>query len=104
MSNGSKWHEIISADDDMISGELLDWSGLREVWDRWNMDNHFDFLREVEDLCNHMEVSREEWGGDFPGHSGTWHTIGTDDETALREELRHALATLLWENRRMIRP
>lgn len=97
------WKQIASADDDLISSALIIWSGLENVWDWYDMDILFDFTRDVAEECDHIDIYRENWDGYFPGRSGTWHTVETDDEAALKKEMRHKLASLLWKNRRELK-
>ncbi|NLD05062.1 MAG: hypothetical protein GX672_04060 [Synergistaceae bacterium] len=99
----SEWKEIVSNDDDVASGELLSWSGLSDIWDRHELWGEFDFLRDVAEFCSHIDIGREEWDANFPGHSGTWHIIETDDEDELKKEMRKRLASLIRTNRRKIK-
>jgi hypothetical protein len=97
------WKEIISADDDVISGELLDWSGLRDTWDRHDLVAYYDFTNDIAEFCDHIYIEKEEWDANLPGRSGTWHTIETDDPDQLKKELRSKLAELLWTSRKDMR-
>jgi hypothetical protein len=102
MSN-NEWKEIASADDDSISSELLDWSGLYDTWSNLQLDYDFDFTRDVADYCDNIIINKEEWDSDMPGMSGVWHTVETCNEDSLRGEMRSLLAKLIWENRQLIR-
>ena len=99
----SEWKEIVSNDDDVASGELLSWSGLSDIWDRHELWGEFDFLRDVAEFCSHIDIGREEWDADFPGHSGTWQIIKTNDEDGLKKEMSKKLTRLIWNNRKKIK-
>jgi len=97
------YKQIAFADDDLISSELIIWSGLEDVWNWYDMDLIFDFTMDVAEQCYHIDIYREDWDADFPGRSGTWHTVETDNEAALKKEMRKKVAGLLWKNRRELR-
>ena len=59
--------EIASADDGEIGGELLDWSGLSKTWHEQGLAGDYDFLRDVAEHCQCIDISTEQWGGDAPG-------------------------------------
>lgn len=99
----SEWKEIVSNDDDVASGELLSWSGLSDIWDRHELWGEFDFLRDVAEFCSHIDIGREDWDADFPGHSGTWQIIKTNDEDELKKEMSKKLTRLIWNNRKKIK-
>jgi hypothetical protein len=79
--------EIASADDGEIGGELLDWSGLSELWHERGLAGEYDFLRHVAEHCASIDISTEQWGGDAPGLSGVWYTVSTTDPDQLRREM-----------------
>jgi hypothetical protein len=95
--NRKQWVEIASADDDVIAGIVLEWSGHLQLWDQHELDEEHDFVNDVLDLCVHASVDREEWDADFPGRSGVWHTVSTDDADALKAEIRTAIERLIAE-------
>ena len=104
------WELVVSADDDTVESDLLEWSGLEAVWERcqerWarnDLEWDYDFLSEVVEACSHAFLEREEWDGGAPGRSGVWHCVGTDNPAALRRELRFQLARQLWAWRRELR-
>jgi len=79
--------EIASADDGEIGDELLDWSGLSELWHERGLAGECDFLRDVAEHCASIDISTEQWGGDAPGLSGVWYTVSTRDPDQLRGEM-----------------
>jgi hypothetical protein len=93
--SSSQWIEIVSADDDVASGELLDWSGLSDVWDKHDLSEQYDFVRDVAEYCDHIDIELEHWDANMPGRSGVWHRISTDDEKALKRELALRLHELI---------
>lgn len=95
MTTKTSWRKIASADDDVIAGELLEWSGLFERWGRYDMDRFYDFVSDVAEYCDHIEIEREEWDADVPGRSGTWHVVRTNDARQLRKEMRARVSELV---------
>lgn len=95
MTTAKLWKEIASADDDVIAGNLLDWSGLSERWSRYDMDRFYDFVSDVAENCDHIEIDREEWDADLPGRSGTWHVVRTNDSRQLKKEMRARVTELI---------
>jgi len=94
------WEEIASADDD-VSQELLEWAGLDKAWDQYYL-REFDRFRDLAKRSDHLIIVGEEWGGDTPGLSGSWQTAKTDNDSALKTDLRALVAELIWENRQQI--
>jgi len=94
------WEEIAKADDD-VSSELLDWAGLDKIWDKHYL-GEFDRFQDLAERSDHISISGKEWGGEVPGLSGVWQTAKTDNETALKKDLRSLVAELIWENRQQI--
>lgn len=95
MTTKKSWRKIASADDDVIAGELLEWSGLFERWVRYDMDRFYDFVSDVAEYCDHIEIEREEWDADLPGRSGTWHVVSTNDARQLKKEMRARVSELI---------
>ena len=91
--------EIASADDDVISGILLEWSGLSERWQRHELDAICDFTRDVAEHCKHIEIETESWDGGMPGRSGDWHKVTTDDGRILKKEMSDRVTELIRTNR-----
>jgi hypothetical protein len=87
--------EEIAAGDDNISTELLEWSGLDAIWEKYYLSNYVDFMDWAAQADN-IEITHENWGGDAPGVSGVWMTATTTDAEALKQELRHLVAKLIW--------
>ena len=87
--------EIASADDGEIGGELLDWSGLSKVWQEQGLVGDYDFLRDVAEHCDCIDISTEQWGGDAPGLSGVWYTVATRDPVQLRTEMHARVQKLI---------
>jgi hypothetical protein len=94
------WEEIASADDD-LSRELLEWSGLETIWDKYYL-GEFETFQHLAKRADHIIIEGQEWGGEVPGLSGVWQTAKTDNDEALKEELRDLVAELFWENRQQI--
>ena len=94
------WVEIASADDD-LSQELLEWSGLEAIWNKYSLAE-FETFQYLAKRADHITIEGEEWGGEVPGLSGVWQTAKTDNAVALKEELRNLIAELIWENRKQI--
>jgi hypothetical protein len=94
------WEKIASADDD-VSQELLEWSGLDKIWDKYYL-GEFEQFQDLAKRSDHFIIEGEEWGGETPGLSGVWQTAKTDNGEALKEELRNLIAELIWENRMQI--
>lgn len=89
--------EVCEADDEMVSSTLLEWSGLQEEWNAKSLNNLFDFAAEIALKCRHIKYKTKEWSN-LPGHGGVWFTFFTDDEDALKEEMRDRFMTLLETN------
>jgi hypothetical protein len=87
--------EIASADDGEIGGELLDWSGLSKTWHDHGLVGDYDFLRDVSEHCQCIDISTEQWGGDAPGLSGVWYTVTTSDPDRLRVEMQSRVQKLI---------
>ena len=100
-----RWVTIASADDDMVSGEMLKWCGVGDAWSKieYDPDVLYDFLVDVVEHCSHAEVEREDWDADMPGRSGVWHVVKTDAPEQLKREIRARLAKILWKGRARIR-
>ena len=94
------WEEIATADDD-VSNELLDWAGLDKIWDKYYLCE-FEQFQDLAERSAHISISGKQWGGEVPGLSGVWQTAKTDNDEALKEELRDLVAELIWENRQQI--
>ena len=90
------WIEIVSADDDVVGGELLSWADLNDLWDknRIILDN-YSVVRDVLEHCSSAFVEKEEWDAGAPGRSGRWHRISTNDPDVLKTELRERIEELL---------
>lgn len=90
------WIEIVSADDDVVGGELLSWANLNDLWDenRIILDN-YSVVRDVLEHCSSAVVEKEEWDAGAPGRSGLWHRISTNDPDVLKTELRERIEELL---------
>jgi hypothetical protein len=87
--------EIASADDSEIGGELLDWSGLSEIWQERGLAGNYDFLRDVAEHCGSIEIGTEQWGGDAPGLSGVWYTVSTRDPDKLQADMQARVHQLI---------
>jgi hypothetical protein len=87
--------EIASADDGEISGVLLDWSGLSGVWNEEDLAGDHEFLRDVAEQCEGIDISTEQWGGDAPGLSGVWYTVSTRDPDQLRGQMQSRVQQLI---------
>jgi len=94
------WEKIASADDD-VSQELLEWAGLEAVWDKYYL-SEFERFQDLAEKSDHLIIEGEEWGGGNPGLSGVWQTAKSDNEGALKDDLRDLVAGLIWENRKQI--
>ena len=97
----NKPKEIVSADDDMVEGELLQWADLDEVWDKYQLVEMANFVRLAENAKN-IEIDYRGWDAGMPGRSGTWHIITTKDKAALKRELRSIVAAFIWKERKKI--
>ena len=89
--------EVASSEDGEISEELLTWSGLSELWQEHGLLGDYDFLRDVAEHCDCIDISTEQWGGDAPGLSGIWYSVTTRDPSRLRKEMRSRLENLIAE-------
>ena len=94
------WEEIASADDD-VSRELLEWAGLEAVWDKYYL-REFERFQDLAKKSDHLIIEGEQWGGETPGLSGVWQTAKTDNQDALKDDLRGLVASFIWENRQQI--
>jgi len=94
------WEEIASADDD-VSQELLEWAGLDAVWYKYYL-SEFERFQDLAEKSDHLIIEGEQWGGETPGLSGSWQTAKTDNQHALKDDLRVLIAGLIWENRQQI--
>lgn len=95
--------EIASADDDMISSQLLKWSGLSDRWQRHELDNFYNFTSDVVEHCQHVFIERENWDGGLPGRSGVWHVVTTDNARALKSEIRARVSALIQESKESVK-
>ena len=93
--------EEIATGDDNISTELLEWSGLELIWEKYHLSEYEDFM-DLAAQADNIDIANESWGGNAPGVSGVWMTATTTDAEALKQELRHLVAKLIWEKRRDI--
>jgi hypothetical protein len=82
-----KFYEIASADDGEIGSELLDWSGLSQLWETERLGDYYSFLNDVAMKCDYIDLNTEQWGGDAPGLSGVWYNASTKDSDMLRKEM-----------------
>lgn len=85
------WTQILSASDDMISAELLEWSNLLNIWQEHELDNDHDFMQDVAEYCDHIRIEKDEMESSIPSHNWTIYTVETDDETLLRQEMRQRI-------------
>jgi hypothetical protein len=92
-----EWVEIASADDDMIAGTVLEWSGLFDLCVEHELDLELDLVSDVLDLCDHAMVERESWDAGAPGRSGVWHVVLTDDPERLKVEIRTRIEEFIRE-------
>lgn len=90
------YQEILRADDDEISSELLQWAGLLEYWNE-NSDilEYYDIIVDVLETLPGVDVEREEWDADVSGRSGVMHTIFSLDPEELKIELRNAIENII---------
>lgn len=91
----ANWVEIVSADDDVVSCELLKWSGLSERWERHNLGDLYDFLSDVAEHCEHISIDRKDWDAGAPGRSGVWHSVTSNNQRALKAEMTARLSLIL---------
>ena len=94
--------EEIASGDDNISTELLEWSGLESIWEKYHLSEYVDFM-DWAALADNIDIANDRWGGNSPGVSGVWMTATTRDAESLKQELRHLIAKLIWDERRDIR-
>ena len=94
--------EEIASGDDNISTELLEWSGLESIWEKYHLSEYEDFM-DLAAQSDHIDIAHERWGGASPGVSGVWMTATTRDAESLKKELRDLIVNLIWENRHAIR-
>lgn len=92
-----EWIQIASADDDMIAGEMLEWSGYSELWDEHELGDDYSFVDDVLELCENVFIETEEWDADSPGMSGNWYTITTADPDKLKVEILARIEELIAE-------
>lgn len=92
-------HIIASADDDVIAGRLLEWSGLRDIWLARELEWCFDFVRDVAEHCPSLDIEFTNWDDDLPGRNGKWHDVSTCDDDKARRELKARLRKLLKEKK-----
>ncbi len=90
-----KWIQIAYAEADVISGELLEWSGLSDVWNKYELDNHHNFLSDIAETCCHIHIEREELDGGVPTHSWNMIKIETSNEELLRLEMKERVKELM---------
>lgn len=90
-----RWKEIVSTDDDLVSRELLAWSGLGDRWERYELNEYFDFTRDVAEHCQHIDIELSQWDGGAPGRSGTWHIVRCSNVKSLRLEMKARLRYLI---------
>ena len=90
------YQEVLRADDDEISYDLLHWANLTDLWDENSeMLERYDLINDILEECEGVIVDREEWDANFPGRSGVMHIIFAKDPKALKIELRERIEKLL---------
>jgi hypothetical protein len=87
--------EIASADDGEIGSELLDWSGLSQIWENEKLGEYYCFLNDVAEKCNSIDFTTEQWGGEAPGLSGVWFDVSTTNADKLRKEMEAIVKDLI---------
>lgn len=74
--------EEIASGDDNISTDILDWSGLESIWEKYHLSDYDDFM-DLAAQSDRIDIANESWGGDSPGVSGVWMTATTRDAESL---------------------
>lgn len=82
--------------DDVVSGEVLEWSGLSDYWHaNASILDNFSVIRDVLPYCDSCFVQAEQWDANIPGRSGTCFTILTSDPAWLRKQMRERIDELI---------
>ena len=92
-----EWTEVVSADDDMIESEILDWSGCTDLWEEHELSDDFTVINDVVEMCDSAFIDAEEWDGGAPGRSGTWYVVRTDNPDKLKGQIRSRIEELIEE-------
>ena len=93
MTTKHQWPGIVSADEYGVEQKVLIWAGLDEDWEKSCLADHIDFMRDIVGQAKHVEVEEKELDPGGPGDSGSWCVVTTDNETALRKDLRRLFNT-----------
>lgn len=96
---------IISATDDTVEQEVLEWAGLWGLWeDNEPTLSNFNIVADVLSRCPSASVEEDEWDGDFPGRSGVTYQIATSDPGVLKRELKAVLEAIIRNPNKDSRP
>ena len=66
MSNTSNLITLSEGEEWNVSPEMLKWSDTDETWDLYEMDAHFNFLRDVLEGCYSIYIEDTEYEAAFP--------------------------------------
>ena len=99
----SDWGEIGNDYEEYLYGEMIDFFDVRNSWFRIAMDISSDFLKDILAPCQHVWIDWSSICDDNHDEYRSHLTIETDDEEALRREVRSRVALLMWYQRKLIR-
>ena len=92
-----QWTEVAAADDDMIGGAVLEWSGSEAIWDEHELGDDYNVISDVLDACPSADVDKDTWDAGFPGRSGFWYVVSTAAPEKLKAEVRSRIEELVRE-------
>ena len=65
-------------DDDVVDSKVLDWAGLRELWDAHEeILSNYSVVQNILPMCCNVDIETEEWDAGVPGRSGIYFSIET---------------------------
>jgi len=91
----SKLKEIANSDEEVISDELLSWSGLWGIWRHHGLHKLVDFTEAIADHCDHIDIDRTEMDDGDGNYTRVWVIVETDDEEELKREMETRVRQLI---------
>ncbi len=83
------------AADDEISGELLAWSGLDDLWDEYSLGDDHDFFNDVVRDVGSVHWDEDEWDADRPMASEINYSVWILDAETAKAEMRKGIQSLI---------
>lgn len=95
-----EWVTIADEFEEYIDDQLTEFCGASRVWNKYWLRSSIDLINDVLEHCDNAYVD----GGESQNSTRSMHyTVSTNDEDALRKEMRSQIAHLIWPRRNEIR-